>query len=239
MNGKINLDLKAIKFIFDRNKFYIPPIAVIFICIILFFQFVIPQFNMIFTAKEEAQAASLKLGVLKQNLNVLMNTNENSLDSQLEILNLALPLDKNFDGIINSINSSANKAGADLGSFSFQVGDLSIAEEIDKFPSIKLSVPVNSDVFTVKNFLEAINRTLPLSDVSSIRIGNKTSMIDVRFYYKPLIFSGNIEKTAIAPFSQKGLSLITELEGFKSISPSAFQSIPVATSSSETDSNPF
>src|SRR3989344_3104909 len=116
MNEKINADLKSLKFIFERNRSYILPSIIILVCIALFLRFVIPQFGILFAAQEEAKQASLKLQTLKENLNVLTNTDEKSLDVQLKILNLALPLNKDFSAILNSIYLASQKAGVNLGS---------------------------------------------------------------------------------------------------------------------------
>ncbi len=214
MDGKIDTDLKSIKFILERNKLYIAPVAIMLICVILFFQFILPQFNMIFTAKENAREDLLKLDVLREDLRMLSGIDESSLDSQLEILNHALPSEKDFDGILNAINSSADGQGAILGSYSFAVGDLSGAQGTDKFPTIQLSVPVNSDASTVNKFLGAISKSLPLSEISLVRIGGRASTVNLSFYYKPA-FSANIKNLRISPLSSKGLSLIEQLRSFK------------------------
>ena len=89
MNEKINLDLKSLKFIFEKNKPYIFPGVVILACIILFFQFIIPQFNALLKTNQEARSASLELETLTEDLNILSNVDEKSLDSQSEIANRA------------------------------------------------------------------------------------------------------------------------------------------------------
>jgi len=238
MNEKINADLKSIKFIFDRNKFYILPCLIIFACIILFFQFVIPQLKSLIAAREQVKKASLTLAVLKENLNVLVNTNENSLDAQLKILNLALPLDKDFTGILSSIYYTSQETGVSLGAFSLRIGDLGKEEKNDKFSTITLSVPVNSDVAGVISFVEKISKTVPLSEVTLIKIGEITSTINLSFYYKPLGIAGIKEDIRINPLPQKGLELISILESFGNSS-SFTEQMPVATSSSETNANPF
>lgn len=214
MNEKINADIKSIKFIFDRNKSYILPCVVVLICIVLFFQFVIPQFIALISAREQAKEASLKLGVLKENLNVLANTNENSLDSQLKILNLALPLNKDFTGILSSIYYAAQKTGVGLGSFSLQIGDLGKEEMNDKFSTISLSLPVNSDIAGANSFAEIIGKTVPLSEVTLIKIGERASTVNLLFYYKPLGATHIKEDVRINPISQKGLLLINKLSDF-------------------------
>lgn len=243
MNEKINADLKSIKFIFERNKPYMVPVIVILICVILFFQFIIPQFKVLALAREQAEEASLKLETLKKNLNVLMNISEKSLDSQLEIMNKALPLNKDFSGILNSIYFAAQKTGVNLGAFSLQIGDLSEAKNKDKFPKISISIPINSGGTSVNSFVQTINKTVPLSEVTRIKIGEKdsrikNSILNVSFYYKHLGSSGSNQDAQINPISQKGLLLIQELSGFENVSP-IFDNVLVATSSSEKKSSPF
>ena len=236
MNGKINVGLKSLKFIFESNKPYILPSLIILISIVLFLQFVIPQFKILLTVQEEAKQASLKLQTLKENLNVLANTDEKSLDANLKILNLALPLNKDFSAILNSIYSASQKTGVSLGSFSLQIGDLQGTQKNDDFPSISLSIPINANTVGVSRFVKTLSKTVPLSQVSLIKIGNITSLIKLSFYYKPLGISTYKEDARIIPLTKVGLEIINKLSTFENIF--SFQQIPIATSSSETAS-PF
>lgn len=230
MNEKIDADLKSLKFIFERNKLYIFPIIIVMICVALFLQFIIPQFKILFAAQEEVKQASLKLQTLKENLNLLANTNEKSLDESLNILNLALPLNKDFSAILNSIYYASQKTGVSLGSFSLQIGDLAVTQKNDEFPSISLSIPVNANASAVNSFVETLSKTVPLSEVTIIKIKNIASSIKLSFYYKPLGFSDYKEGVRINPISQKGLGIINKLRGFENIF--SFQQVPIATSSS-------
>ena len=236
MNEKINVDLKSLKFIFERNKPYILPSIIIVICIALFLQFVIPQFRILSLAQEEARLASLKLQILKENLNVLTNTDEKSLDSRLKILNLALPLNKDFGGILNSIYYASQKTGVSLGSFSLQIGELADTKKSVDFPSISLTIPISANAPAVNSFVEVLSKTAPISEVTVIKIRNVASSIKLSFYYKPLGFSNLKEDMRINPISQKGLRIINRLSSFENIE--SFQQVPIATSSSQ-DINPF
>ena len=230
MIGKINTDLKSLKFIFEGNKSYILPSIIIVVCIALFLQFVIPQFRILFKQQEEAKQASLKLQTLKENLNLLTNIDEKSLDVQLKILNLALPLSKDFSGILNSIYYVSQKTGVSLGTFSLQIGDLQDAKKNDDFPSISLSIPVNANAVGVSSFVETLSKTVPLSEVTIIKIRDIASSVKLSFYYKSLGLSNLKEDARINPLSQKGLSIIQELSSFENTS--TVQKAPVATSSS-------
>lgn len=231
MDEKINTDLKSLKFIFNKNKAYIIPIAIILVSIILFFQFVIPQFGVLLATKKEAREVSLKTETLKANLDVLKNVDEEILDSQLKILNSALPLNKDFIGILNSVYLTSQKTGVNLGNFSFAIGNLAQSENGDNFPVVKLSVPINAGVTAINSFVETVSKTVPLAEVYSIKVGNLSSTVGLSFYYKPLGTSNYRQDVRISSISQKGLTLVDKLSEFENASFTSQSSIPVATSS--------
>ncbi len=218
MNEKIDADLKSLKIIFDRNKPYILPIIIILTCIILIWQFVIPQFKTLLTAQEDVRQASLRLQTLKENLNALTNIDEKSLDAQLRVLNLALPQDKDFSAILNSIYHASQKTNVSLGNFSLQIGDILSTDKKDNPSTISLSIPVNASIAALNNFAETISKTVPLSEITLIKIRDRTSVIKLSFYYKPLDLSNFKEDARIIPISQKGLTLINSLSGFENVS---------------------
>lgn len=215
MSEKINVDLKSFKFILNKNKLYIFPIIIMLVSVILFFQFVIPQFRALLNARKEARELSLRLGAIRKNIDTLKNINEETLDSQLRILNLALPLNKDSIGILNSIYFTAQRTGVGLGSFSFRIGDISKSENNDNFPVVKLSLPINADIRAINSFVETINKTLPLSEVYFVKAGNVSSTIGLSFYYKPLGASNYSQDVGVNPISQKGLALIDQLSEFE------------------------
>lgn len=223
MNEKINEDIKSLKFILNKDKPYIFPIAIILISVILFFQFVIPQFGALLEARKEALAASIKLETFKANLDVLTNTNEETLDLQLKILSSALPLNKDFIGILNSIYLTSQKTGVNLGSFSLKIGDLSNSDNNDQSSTVNIDIPINANVTAVNNFIGAISKTVPLVEVYSVKVGNVSSSVSLSFYYKPLGASNYSQDARISPISQKGLTIVNQLGKFENISSSAVQ----------------
>lgn len=231
MNEKINLDLKTLKFVLSRNRVYIIPVVIILISIILFFQFVVPQFNSFLMARQKMAEASLKLETLKSNLNMLMNTNEEKLELQFNTFNSALPSTKDFTGILDAIYSTAQKTGVGLGNFSFKIGNLSQAEASESIPTIKLSLPVEGGVIAINSFVEAISKSSPLVKVNLVKIGDISSTVDLSFYYKPLNYSQYSQDSPVIPLSQKGQNLLNQLNQLEtSFSPQQIQ-IPVASPS--------
>lgn len=217
MKEKTNASFGSLRFIYKRNKPFIISWAIILTCILIFFQFIIPQYKALLSVKQAIKDESSKLDTLKKNLNMLVNTNENSLNSQLGVLNQALPVEKDFDGILSSIYYASQKTDVSLGTFSLKIGELSNVLSGDKFPTISLSLPINGGGIAVGRFVEIISNTFPLSEVSLVKIGDKTSNVNLSFYYKPLDSKGTIE-ASINPISQKGLSLIDKLESFENVS---------------------
>lgn len=217
MNKEVSADLKFLKFIFEKNKLYLFPSLVILLSIVLFFQFVFPQFRTLLSVRNQAQEANLRLNNLKNNLNILSNINEDSLDSQLKTVNLALPVNKDFSGILSAIYYASGETGAILGSFSFQVGDILESGNGGQLENISISLPITADMAKVNEFAQVISNTLPLSDVSLIKIGNQVSTVNLSFYYKPLsaIDSAVSGEVSISPLSQNDISLINELSDFK------------------------
>jgi hypothetical protein len=218
MNEKINSDFKAFKFIFNKNKSYIVPVTIIFISIILFLQFVIPQFKMLLTTREETRQATLKLKALQENLTIITNIDESDLDSQLKILNSALPLDKDFIGILNCIYSAAKKAGVGVGNFSLKIGDPAQSEKGVESPIVKLSIPLDTGVVGANSFADIMSKAMPLSETVQIKIGETSSMVELSFYYKPLGAANYSQDAKINPISQKGLAIIAQLKKFENIS---------------------
>lgn len=231
MNEKINTDLKSLQFILKKNKGYILPAVVMLISVILLFQFVVPQFGSLIAIQKEAKESSLKLETLKANLDILANVDEDILDSQLNVLSMALPLNKDFVGMLNSVYSSAQKTGVSLGAFSLQIGDISEPGSGDSIPEIKISLPINANIATINNFLETVDKAIPLSEIYSVNVANASSTINMSFYYKPLGASTYNENARISPISQKGLTLINQLSELQNTSSFLGSPIPVASSS--------
>jgi|SRR3989344_756027 len=217
MIGRVNTDIQSIKIIYNRNKHFLIPFFVILICIGLIVQVIVPQIRTFFKVREEAENASRRLADLKKDLEVLSSLDENMLESQLKITSFALPINKDFGGILSALYSAAQAAGVNVGAFSFQLGDLSKSEEKDaKFPSIELTVNFENDIGAVNNFIDIVGKTLPISDISAVSTDNDSSSVSLLFYYKVLSTSDIQKDERIVPISNDKLSLLDKLNTFNS-----------------------
>lgn len=239
MESRVNTDIQSIKIIYNRNKHYIIPFVVILVCIGLIMQIIVPQFKTLFKVREEAKNASRRLAELKEDLSILSSLDKEVLDSQLETTSFALPINKNFGGILSALFSAAQTSGVIIGKFSFQVGDLAKADQEDtKFSSIDLTISLENDIEAVNNFIDAIGKTLPISDISFVKTENKISIISLLFYYKFLPVPNVQEDIRVLPVSDDKLLLLSKISSFNSAL-STNPSSPSSIISSPESTNPF
>ncbi len=239
MERRINTDIQSLRIIYNRNKYFIVPGIVVSVCIALIVLVIIPQIKSLFEVKEEALNASRKLAQVRKELKDLSSLDVGILESQLRTSTIALPINKDFGGVINAVYSAAAKTGVRLGQFSFTVGDLSEDEQKDaKSASISLTVALDNDIGTVNSFITEIQRTVPISGIDFVTTDNKISSVGLLFYYKVLPPSDTFKNLAITPLSQDKLSLLGKINNFNNAMPIDLQSQP-STSSSVRSTNPF
>lgn len=228
MNRKINLDIAIIKILYGRYREHLPYIGVIIVCLLLFIVIIVPQVKNFNNARKEKQERLTKLKVLKNNLNVLASLDEGTLDLQLQTLVLALPVEKDFAGILNALSVAAVRAGVALGDFEFKVGSLSKTQATSaKFPSLELTLNIGGGARGAVKFISELYKTLPLAQVTNINVSAGFSTITTAFYYKPLPSVRFNDQVPLRKISSENLTLINKISSWKtptvelSASPSA------------------
>ncbi len=215
MNKKVNLDKGAIKLLYSHYKNYIVPIAIIIACIILFFLVIIPQIQNVITLQQEQRREEEKLEILKNNLNLLYNLDSNTLDKQLKLTSKALPVNKDFIGILSGIAVASSKASVTLGDYGFQVGDINkTPTNVKGVPSLELSLTVNGDLNNLISFIKELEKTIPISEIIGINLTSRNATIKTLFYYKPLPQVKIRDDQPLSPLSQ---STITEIDNLSKL----------------------
>lgn len=236
MENRVNTDVQSIKIIYNRNKHYIIPFIVIAVCIGLIIQFIIPQLRTLFEVREEEKNAMKRLTELKRDLDILSGLDEKTLELQLKTASFALPIGKDFGGLLTAIYSAANASGVSIGRFSFQVGDLAKSDDKDtKFSSIDLTINLENDIRIVSNFIDILGKTLPISDISYIKTDNKISTVSLLFYYKILSSQNVLKNARIVAIPDDKLQLLNKINGFNS----ALSSSSSSEVSTPISANPF
>ncbi len=237
---RFNIDKETFIFLYKKYRDFLIPAITIIICFILLVKIIIPQINSLSKRGQEMKAEKTKLDILKNNLKLLVDLNESTLDSQLAIASDALPSTKNFTGVLNEVSLSANKSGVFLGDFEFQVGDLSkLTSSEENLPSLQLTLIVNGGVTSAVKFINELYKSLPLAEVKGIEINNLRSTMATVFYYKQFSTDSVNPSAPLSPLSSNDLSIIKDFSSWNN--PKVFeqiQRIPTATGSAK-PSSPF
>jgi len=198
--------------------------SVVAICVLIFLIFVPAQVRNILLLNEQANDIKQKVKVLSANVDVLSGIDSVLLNNQLTLAHGALPSEKYFNGILQSVSQASSKAGVDVGDFTIEIGDLSLSNtEIQPLSSIAINITVNGDIEGVKRFLKELSHIFPLSEVISVQTGGLGgSRIEVLFYFKPYPLSTLPNTTSVKPLSEKERSSLNVLSSFQNSSASAF-----------------
>ena len=138
--SKVNLDSQTLKTIYEGYRASIPPFLIIVLSLVLFFTVVLSNIQTIIHSKGSKTDEGLKMQTLKTNINTLSNLDDATLDSQLQILNLALPLNKDFQSVLDSLARISFQTGVTLGTYEFPVGNLSEDVKGGKYPALEISL---------------------------------------------------------------------------------------------------
>jgi len=239
MNNKINFDVNVLDVIYNKYKKFIPPIGVIFACVLLFFFVIIPQIQNYFLLLDQTKVENAKLINLKNNLLVLTNLNENKLSSQTQIVSSVLPTDKDFSGILYALSAASAKSGVLLGNYSFPVGKLDDTTAIGDFPFLSVSIQLNANVLSTLKFIKELYKTVPIAEISKITVDEESSQVKINFYYQPVHLAELADQTApILTLNQKQTALINDLSTWNNASnQNSLISLPLLQASPS--ANPF
>lgn len=236
---KLNLGLNTFSSVFKSYKDNILPLAVILICIAVLFFVVFPQFQQFIKSNEEYRKEAEKLETFKNNYNFLSNLDDSKNDKDLETLSYALPPNKDFVGIMNAISIAASKTGASIGDFDFSLGDLNKAlVEASGYPSINVTINLGANAQLISKFIEELDKTVPLSEVISIKTVSNVSELKIVFYYKPFPPQNVGDETLISHLSNQDEALIKKVYSWSNSSINPFLPFIQTASSSSSESNP-
>ncbi len=205
----------------DSAYFSLTIIAfVIVICIILFFQVIIPQVQSWFSIRDEVIATQARIDTINKNINFVNNIDKSALNEQVDIATRALPLDKNFGQIVGAISDASAKSGVSLDDFSFQVGNVASVSgqptSIQKdLSAVKLTVSIAGSVDSVNAFVREIREKLPLSEIINIDGDTHLTSITLQFYQKQFPHIVFKDDEPLVPLSNANIALLQKLSGWK------------------------
>lgn len=248
-NTKINLEFTNLLILYRHYKAYFLPLGIIIACVLIVFLIIVPQFQQYLSLQEELKVQVEKLQLLKNNYNFLANLDETKTASDFNALSLALPSGKDFAGIMNAISYVSAKTGVSVGDFNFSLGNLSnIAEGVTAYPSIKIDVNLVASPQNTMKLIGELYKTVPVSEVTSIKLNGNSGTVTMLFYYKPFPPQVIDDTAPIYVLSEQDLSLIKKISSWNNaidqsltpVIPSIFSEPSIATPSSPAvNSGPF
>lgn len=196
MKKEVWLGQNSARFIYFRYKdspyFSWLILSIIFlVCFLLVFLIIIPQAQSWFSIRNEELATRKRIATLKNNIAFMSMLNKNVVEGHRQLAIRALPVDKDFAGIINAVVIAAVQSGVSVDDFSFNLGlvtsgsanlkNVSAARDFNT----KLSLSLTGDIGKIKNFITNIGEKLPLSEVETVEVSNDFTNISLFFYSEP------------------------------------------------------
>ncbi|MBI2421139.1 MAG: hypothetical protein HYV38_03585 [Candidatus Levybacteria bacterium] len=187
MDLKINLDLESLKTIYLDYKPYLIPVVTILACILIFILIIIPQLNLLSDNRAKREEEINKLNILRKNLSIVSGVQDSELKNNLSLASKALPVNKDFEAILDAVSSAANISGVAVGDFEFSVGDITNPPKAQKkFPSLEIDLSLATNTDGMIRFIDEVYRTVPLVEASNVRVAGNSATVVLVFYYKPL-----------------------------------------------------
>ena len=108
-------------------------------------------------------------------------------------------------------------SGVSRDDYSFQVGDLATkSAQLSPETAISVKITLRGKVSQLQNFLEEMNKHMPLSEAVTVGFGNDGATVDMIFFYKYLPAALQIAYTdPLREISPQNQQLLKKLSGWK------------------------
>ena len=215
MNTPSYFNQNLLAFFYIKYKAFVLPSSIILACICAFLFGIIPQLQIYFSNQDTVKSDQETISVIQENINTLALLKEADVNENLALTSTALPIEKDFTGILNAISSAASIANVGLGDYTFEVGDIlgkNSAIQNGQL-TIQITLSIIGDLASVQRFIDTLDKEFPLSEVTSIHNHGSTGAdITAIFFYKPL---SNVNPIATAPLPKLSIPQQKLLTGLK------------------------
>lgn len=211
------LDNLSLRVMYRRYKSYGISVSVILVAIFLLLFFVVPQASELVTYKSDETIQEDKVALLNRNLQFLSGLNEDELDTKLTIATSALPVEKDFLGVLASISTVANEAGVSVDDYSFSVGELgsSSAKLRNQADSIVLTLELDGSIEKTTRFVDGVLRRVPLAEATLVEISQNSSRVTIDFPSRPISHLQLTDSRPLLPLSGKEQEILEQLRAWQ------------------------
>ena len=190
-------------------------------CIVLLFYVIIPQVTSWFSIRDEIIATRARIAVLQDNINFMNNLDKGQMNAQIQTAAGALPPEKDFGSMLDLLANASVTSGVSLNDFTFQVGNVASSSGMvtdsrhKNIASVKITVVALGTVTQVKNFITAVQNSIPVSEVVNIDGSGQTISLSIQFYQKSLKDVNIQPDQPLKPLSAEKFALLQQLNTWK------------------------
>lgn len=239
MRNQVYIDRGMLELLYYNNKPYIIPVFTIGVCVLLFFQLIIPQFQDVLTVWERERQLAKGIEMYKNNLAVLEKIPSSTVDNDLRVVSSVLPPHKDFEGVFATISNAAGKSQVKVGDYSLSVGKLELDSNSPKVleTNLPVSLNVSGSISGIRSFIKTLYLSGPIARISSVNFKDDSSSVKLFFYYKPFPFLSIDYNKKITDLSKLEKDKIQEFSSWNTVAfaeeaPLSFQT-PGSTRSGE------
>jgi hypothetical protein len=204
----------------DSPEFSVVGISLlIFIGVIIVWKGILPQTHDWFSVQDEIKATKERIAQLQTNQSFINGISQAKLNKDYIVAATALPYQKDYAGMIESIDGATSISNMERNDYSIEVGNLSTkSAQLSPQTTITVKVSLQGDAIRLQKFLDQLKKELPLSEVVSIEYNDEATNIEVNFFYKYLSPNTTFPYTdPIKVLSQNNQKLLKDLTSWRDV----------------------
>lgn len=207
------------------------PLPTVALCFIFLFSpfFLLPNIRKAIELRKQIVIQGKKLTLMTGKLADLQGLSEAELFDSASLLTEALPAGKDFYKSLSVIKKVFVDNGVTLGSFSFSPGNVSTEaagiKEGEGPPQVSFKVVFSSEFENFANLVNAINKSLPLFEIESIKFESIAAtasanfpslegVLGIKSYYSPLPKTIGKIDSPLPKITNQDKKLIEDLKGY-------------------------
>lgn len=176
---------QKLNLLYFQYKEFILPCVVIFVCLILFMNIVLPQIKDFFSLQNQLATNKNQLQILQKNFQQITELPDEEMNTDFSLVASALPIDRDPVAILTTISRVASVTNLSLKDYSFEIGKIS---SLNSASIIQIDLSVDGNIQTIRNFIQHLSYGFPLSDVTAVDIVSSSSAtIRVSFFAPPFV----------------------------------------------------
>jgi Tfp pilus assembly protein PilO len=186
----------------------------------MFGVFVLPHLQTWFSIQNEIKETQNRVTTIRDNIRLIQNTNTVAIDEEYTLAVQALPHDRDFAGILQSIAQASLKSNVEVSDYSFSLGTIvNNKEDISKTKLLPIttSIAISGNIDNVMKFTDEIEKELPLVEVKGITYSSGKAEISLSFFIKEFPDLKIINSVPLTQLTQKDRELLNTLRTWSAV----------------------